>query len=103
MIFFFAYFWTTVQFQPKEMANNLRDYGSFIPGLRPGRRTADYLEPVMERITYSARRSWRHRGDSGGRLDAGDSASSHGLPGRHRPADRVSACRWTWSSGSRPT
>ena len=36
MIFFFAYFWTTVQFQPKEMANNLRDYGSFIPGLRPG-------------------------------------------------------------------
>ncbi len=36
LIFFFAYFWTTVQFQPKEMAKNLRDYGSFIPGLRPG-------------------------------------------------------------------
>ncbi len=40
MIYFFAYFWTTVQFQPKEMANQLRDYGSFIPGLRPGKRTA---------------------------------------------------------------
>jgi len=52
MVYFFAYFWTTVQFQPKEMANQLRDYGSFIPGLRPGRRTADYLETVMTRITY---------------------------------------------------
>ncbi|HEY3242636.1 MAG TPA: preprotein translocase subunit SecY [Phycisphaerae bacterium] len=52
MVYFFAYFWTTVQFQPKEMANNLRDYGSFIPGLRPGKRTADYLEKVMGRITY---------------------------------------------------
>jgi preprotein translocase subunit SecY len=52
LVYFFAYFWTTVQFQPKEMANNLRDYGSFIPGLRPGKRTADYLEKVMGRITY---------------------------------------------------
>jgi preprotein translocase subunit SecY len=52
MIYFFAYFWTTVQFQPKEMASQLRDYGSFIPGLRPGKRTADYLEKVMMRITY---------------------------------------------------
>jgi len=52
MIFFFAYFWTTVQFRPKEMSEQLRDYGSFIPGLRPGKRTADYLERVMERITY---------------------------------------------------
>ncbi len=52
LIFFFAYFWTTVQFQPKEMAEQLRNYGSFIPGLRPGRRTADYLEQVMGRITY---------------------------------------------------
>ncbi len=52
MIFFFAYFWTTVQFQPKEMATQLRDHGSFIPGLRPGPRTAEYLETVMERITY---------------------------------------------------
>jgi preprotein translocase subunit SecY len=52
MIYFFAYFWTTVQFQPREMATNLRDHGSFIPGLRPGPRTAEYLERVMERITY---------------------------------------------------
>ena len=52
LIFAFAYFWTTVQFQPREMAKNLRDSGSFIPGLRPGRRTAEYLETVMMRITY---------------------------------------------------
>ena len=52
LIFLFAYFWVTVQFQPKELAKNLRDSGSFIPGLRPGRRTADYLETVMTRVTY---------------------------------------------------
>ncbi len=53
MVYFFAYFWTTVQFRPKEMAENLRDYGNFIPGLRPGKRTEEYLERVMERITYA--------------------------------------------------
>ena len=52
LIFVFTYFWVTVQFQPKEMAKNLRDSGSFIPGLRPGRRTAEYLETVMARVTY---------------------------------------------------
>ncbi len=52
LIFLFAYFWVTVQFQPKELAKNLRDSGSFIPGLRPGRRTAEYLETVMTRITF---------------------------------------------------
>lgn len=52
MIIFFSYFWTSVQFQPKEVAKNLQDYGSFVPGLRPGKRTAEYLEKVMERITY---------------------------------------------------
>ena len=52
LIFFFSYFWTTVQFNPKEMSTQLRDYGSFVPGLRPGRRTAEYLERVMNRITF---------------------------------------------------
>lgn len=51
-IFLFTYFWVTVQFQPQDMAKNLRDGGSFVPGLRPGRRTAEYLETVMSRITY---------------------------------------------------
>ena len=52
LIFIFCYFWTAIQFRPTEMADNLRDWGSFIPGMRPGRRTADYLERVMNRITY---------------------------------------------------
>jgi preprotein translocase subunit SecY len=52
LIFFFAYFWTTVQFRPKDMSEQLQDYGSFIPGLRPGPRTEQYLQRVMERITY---------------------------------------------------
>jgi preprotein translocase subunit SecY len=52
LIYFFAYFWITVQFNPQEMSKQLRDHGSFIPGLRPGPRTEEYLEAVMERITY---------------------------------------------------
>jgi len=52
LIYFFSYFWTTVQFNPEEMSKQLRDSGSFIPGLRPGPRTAEYLETVLERITY---------------------------------------------------
>jgi preprotein translocase subunit SecY len=52
LIFVFCYFWTAIQFQPNEIANNLRDHGSFIPGMRPGSRTSDYLEKVMNRITY---------------------------------------------------
>src|SRR5262249_23542305 len=52
MIFFFCYFWTAIVFNPKDMANNLKDFGSFIPGYRPRKRTAEYLERVMLRITY---------------------------------------------------
>ncbi|MCA9285166.1 MAG: preprotein translocase subunit SecY [Phycisphaerales bacterium] len=52
LIYFFSYFWTTVQFSPEDMSKMLKDQGSFIPGLRPGPRTAEYLETVMERITY---------------------------------------------------
>jgi preprotein translocase subunit SecY len=52
LIYFFCYFWTAIQFNPKDMANNLKDYGSFIPGYRPGKRTADYLEKVLLRVTY---------------------------------------------------
>ncbi len=52
LIYFFCYFWTAISFNPKDMAENLKNYGSFIPGYRPGKRTADYLEKVMVRITY---------------------------------------------------
>src|SRR4029078_232660 len=52
LIYFFCYFWTAITFNPKDMADNLKNFGTFIPGYRPGKRTADYLEKVMVRITY---------------------------------------------------
>jgi preprotein translocase subunit SecY len=52
LIFFFCFFWTSIMFNPKEISQNLQDSGAFIPGYRPGKRTADYLEKVMVRITY---------------------------------------------------
>ncbi len=53
LIFFFAFFWTALMFQPTEIANNLKESGGFVPGLRPGKRTADYLENVMYRVTLA--------------------------------------------------
>jgi preprotein translocase subunit SecY len=52
LIYFFCFFWTAITFNPKDVSDNLKNYGSFIPGYRPGKRTADYLEKVMFRITY---------------------------------------------------
>jgi preprotein translocase subunit SecY len=52
LVYFFSYFWITVQFNPEEMSKQLKEHGSFIPGLRPGPRTAEYLETVMTRVTY---------------------------------------------------
>ena len=52
LIYFFCYFWTAITFNPREIAANLKDHGSFIPGYRPGARTSNYLESVMVRITY---------------------------------------------------
>jgi preprotein translocase subunit SecY len=53
LIFFFCYFWTAVMFNPKEMSENLQGHGSFIPGIRPGKRTANYLEGIMNRVTMA--------------------------------------------------
>ncbi|CAN5472132.1 preprotein translocase subunit SecY [soil metagenome] len=52
MIYLFTYFWVAIQFNPQEIAENLKDHGTFIPGYRPGKSTADYLEKVLLRITY---------------------------------------------------
>jgi preprotein translocase subunit SecY len=53
LIVFFTYFWTSLMFNPVEIANQMKEYGSFIPGIRPGKRTAEYLEKVMKRITLA--------------------------------------------------
>ena len=77
LIYFFCYFWTAITFNPKDMANNLKDYGSFIPGYRPGKSTSDYLEKVLMRITYVGRRVPRGHRD-------------HSEPGLERAASAVS-------------
>jgi preprotein translocase subunit SecY len=51
MTIFFAYFYTAIAFNPIEVADNMKRYGGFIPGIRPGRQTAEYLDRVLTRIT----------------------------------------------------
>jgi preprotein translocase subunit SecY len=53
LIFAFCFFWNRLMFQPEEIANNLREHGAFIPGLRPGAKTAEYLSQVLTRITLA--------------------------------------------------
>ena len=50
-IIFFAYFYVSIVFNPNEVADNMRKYGGFIPGIRPGRRTADHINQILTRIT----------------------------------------------------
>ena len=51
LIIFFTFFYTAIQFNPKDVAENLKKYGGFVPGIRPGPNTADYLDTVLTRLT----------------------------------------------------
>jgi len=51
MIVFFAYFYTAIVFNPQDLADNMQKYGGFIPGIRPGRRTSEYIDRVLTRVT----------------------------------------------------
>ncbi|MDD4052396.1 MAG: SecY family transport protein, partial [candidate division Zixibacteria bacterium] len=51
IIVFFAYFYTALVFNPIDLADNMRKNGGFIPGIRPGKRTAEYIEKILTRIT----------------------------------------------------
>jgi preprotein translocase subunit SecY len=51
LVVFFAYFYTAIAFNPVEQAENMKKYGGFIPGIRPGRQTAEYLDRILTRIT----------------------------------------------------
>ncbi|MGE3163366.1 MAG: preprotein translocase subunit SecY [Planctomycetota bacterium] len=53
LIGFFTYFWTSLMFNPVELADQMKEYGSFIPGIRPGRRTAEHLSKIINRITLA--------------------------------------------------
>ena len=50
MIFFFSWFYSTIQYDPVEIANNLKKNGGFIPGFRPGKPTADFIQKVINKI-----------------------------------------------------
>jgi len=52
-IIFFCYFYTAVHFNPVDVADNMKKYGGFIPGIRPGKNTAEYIDRVLTRITFS--------------------------------------------------
>jgi preprotein translocase subunit SecY len=51
LVVFFAYFYTAISFNPNDTADNIRKYGGFIPGIRPGKPTADHLNHILSRIT----------------------------------------------------
>ncbi len=51
LVVFFAYFYTAIAFNPTDVADNMKKYGGFVPGIRPGRQTAEYLDRIMTRIT----------------------------------------------------
>ena len=50
-IIFFSFFYTSIVFNPKETSENLRKYGGYIPGIRPGDRTAEYIDSILTRLT----------------------------------------------------
>tara|TARA_B110001450_G_C17208440_1_gene314406 strand:- start:151 stop:525 length:375 start_codon:yes stop_codon:yes gene_type:complete len=50
-IIFFAFFYTSIVFNPKETAENLRKHGGYLPGIRPGERTANFIENILTRLT----------------------------------------------------
>ena len=52
-IIFFCYFYTSIVFNPTEVADNMRKYGGFIPGIRPGKKTAEYVEAILTRVTFA--------------------------------------------------
>jgi preprotein translocase subunit SecY len=52
LIIFFAYFYTAVTFNPVDVADNLKKYGGYVPGIRPGKKTAEYIDHVLSRITF---------------------------------------------------
>jgi preprotein translocase subunit SecY len=52
-IIFFAYFYTAIIFNPDDVAENMRKYGGFVPGIRPGKRTAEYIDAILARITLA--------------------------------------------------
>ena len=86
LIVFFAFFYTAVVFNPTETADNLRKYGGFVPGIRPGKNTAEYLDYVLTRLTVVGAIYLTAVCDHAGDPDLGLRGAV--LFRRHQPADR---------------
>ncbi len=85
-IIFFAYFYTAIIFNPDDVAENMRKYGGFVPGIRPGKRTAEYIDTILTRITLVGRRlPGAHRDPAG--------VPDHGVQGGADPVHRRAARR----------
>jgi preprotein translocase subunit SecY len=52
-IFFFCFFYTAVTFKPDDVAENMKKFGGYVPGIRPGKKTAEYIENILEKLTFS--------------------------------------------------
>ena len=52
-IFFFCFFYTAVTFKPDDVADNMKKFGGYVPGIRPGKKTAEYIENILEKLTFS--------------------------------------------------
>ena len=88
LIIFFAYFYVGITFNPEERADDMKKYGGFIPGIRPGRPTAEYLQFVLSRITLPGALVSGHRGDPAELLLCDDRRQQPELPVRRdRSAD----------------
>ena len=55
LIIFFCFFYTAVVFNPIDVAENMKKHGGYVPGIRPGKRTSDYIYYVLTRITFGGR------------------------------------------------
>ena len=59
LIIFFCFFYVSIIFNPNEAADNMRKYGGFIPGIRPGKNTAEYMNKILTKITVVGGFIWR--------------------------------------------
>ena len=89
-IIFFCYFYTAIIFNPDDVAENMRKYGGFIPGIRPGKRTAEYIDTILTRITLVGALYLAVVAHPAG---VPDQRVQGGADSVHRRAARCSSCR----------
>jgi hypothetical protein len=95
-IIFFTYFYTAIIFNPNDLADNMKKYGGFIPGVRPGKRTSEYIDRVLTRITLPGAMFWPSSPVPGFliRSSTSRSTSAHEPPHRRRVAP-IPCGRWS--------